>query len=92
MFLYILYLFGQKLKAVEKMEYETLVSEYLDYGRNKFLEISKKRILPDETIFLNISKGYYTPDGERRYQRGVGFPNDKEFVNELIKKLKEISK
>lgn len=73
------------------MEYETIVSEYVDYGRNKFLEISKKKALPDGTIFLNISKGYYTPEREKRYQRGIGFPNEKEVVENLIKKLQAIS-
>ncbi len=72
------------------MEYETIVSEYVDYGRNKFLEISKKKVLPENTIFLNISKGYYTPEGEKRYQRGIGFPNEKEIVESLIKKLQII--
>jgi len=70
------------------MEYKTLVSEYVDYGRNKFLEISKKKVKSDDTVFLNISKGFYTPDGERRYQRGIGFPNEKEVVNNLIDKLR----
>lgn len=74
------------------MEYETIASEYLDYGRNKFLEMSKKKPLPEGEVFLNISKGYYTPEGERRYQKGIGFPNDKEFVKQLIDKLKKISK
>lgn len=73
------------------MEYKTILSEYVDYGRNKFLEISKKKVLPDETIFLNISKGYYTPEGEKRYQRGIGFPDEKEIVENLIKKLEIIS-
>ncbi|MCK4491247.1 MAG: hypothetical protein KAU03_01385 [Candidatus Altiarchaeales archaeon] len=73
------------------MEYETISSESIDYGRNKFLEISKKKAMPDEAIFLNISKGYYTPDGEKRYQKGVGFPNDEEFIGDLIKKIKKVS-
>ncbi len=72
------------------MEYETLASEYLDYGRNKFLELSKKKPLPEGEIFINVSKGYYTPDGERRYQKGIGFPNNREFVDQLIEKLKDI--
>jgi len=72
------------------MEYETIVSEYVDYGRNKFLEISKKKVKPDETIFLNISKGFYTPEGEKRYQRGIGFPNEQEIVNNLIAKLQSV--
>lgn len=73
------------------MEYETIASEYLDYGRNKFLELSKKKALPDGEVFLNMSKGYYTPDGERRYQKGIGFPNDKEFLSKLIEKLNRIA-
>lgn len=73
------------------MEYETISSESIDYGRNKFPEISKKKAMPDEAIFLNISKGYYTPDGEKRYQKGVGFPNDEEFIGDLIKKIKKVS-
>ncbi|MFZ2456336.1 MAG: hypothetical protein WAX07_07655 [Candidatus Altiarchaeia archaeon] len=73
------------------MEYETIVSEYVDYGRNKFLEISKKKVKPDETIFLNISKGFYTPEGEKRYQRGIGFPNEMDIVNNLIEKLQSVA-
>jgi len=72
------------------MEYETLKSDYIEYGTNKFLEISKKRTQPDGTVFLNISKGYYTPNGDRRYQRGIGFPEDREIVNSLIEKLGEL--
>ncbi|MBN2250777.1 MAG: hypothetical protein JW724_01710 [Candidatus Altiarchaeota archaeon] len=73
------------------MEYQTIISEYVDYGRNKFLEVSKKKVKPDETIFLNISKGFYTPEGEKRYQRGIGFPNEKEIVDSLIEKLKNVA-
>lgn len=73
------------------MEYETIASEYLEYGRNKFLELSKKRTLPDGEVFLNLSKGYYTPDGQRRYQKGIGFPNDKEFIAKLIEKLNKLA-
>jgi hypothetical protein len=73
------------------MEYETIVSEYVDYGRNKFLEISKKKVKPDETIFLNISKGFYTPEGDKRYQRGIGFPNEMEIVKNLMEKLLSVA-
>ena len=72
------------------MEYETIASEYVDYGKNKFLEVSKKKVLPDEVEFLNISKGYYTPDGQRRYQNAVGFPLDKELSKSLIEKIRVI--
>jgi hypothetical protein len=73
------------------MEYQTIASEYVDYGRNKFLEISKKKVASDNTVFLNISQGFYTPEGERRYQRGIGFPNEKKVVDHLVEKLKAIA-
>ena len=76
---------------VVTMEYQTIVSEYVDYGRNKFLEVSKKKVKPDETIFLNISKGFYTPEGEKRYQRGIGFPNEMSIVDSLVEKLKSVA-
>ncbi|MBM3308930.1 MAG: hypothetical protein FJY77_01625 [Candidatus Altiarchaeales archaeon] len=72
------------------MEYETIVSEYVDYGKNKFLEVSRKKVLPDEVEFLNISKGYYTPNGQKRYQNAIGFPLDKEIARSLIEKIKMI--
>jgi len=73
------------------MEYETLVSEYVDYGKNKFIEVSRKKVLPDEVEFLNISKGYYTPNGQKRYQNAIGFPLDKEIAKAVIEKLKTIA-
>ncbi len=74
------------------MVYETIVSEYVDYGRNKFIEISKKRVNPEGAVFLNISKGYYTPDGQKRYQRGssIGFPPEGNIVGDLIEKLQTV--
>ncbi len=73
------------------MEYETIKSENIEYRRNKFLEVSRKKALPDENVFMNISKGYYTPEGEKRYQKGVGFPADKEFVQDLIRVIEAVA-
>jgi|GEM_PF-967769 len=72
------------------MEYETIQSEYVEYGRNKFIEISKKKVVSENAVFLNISKGYYTPTGTRRYQRGIGFPPQDDIVEGLITKLQSV--
>ena len=76
------------------MEYKTIRAEYVEYGNNKFLEVSKKKVEAEGdtegNVFLNISKGYYTPEGERRYQRGIGFPDDEEVVGQLIEKMQAI--
>ncbi|ODS39930.1 hypothetical protein BEH94_03670 [Candidatus Altiarchaeales archaeon WOR_SM1_SCG] len=72
------------------MEYKTLEADYVEYGNNKFLEISKKKVEPDGNIFLSILKGYYTLEGEKRYQRGLGIPYDKEIVEQMIEKMRAI--
>jgi len=73
------------------MEYETILSEYVNYGRNKFIEISKKRVVSENAVFLNISKGYYTPEGEKRYHRGIGFPPERAIIDALIEKLTAVA-
>ena len=72
------------------MEYETLFAEYVDYGRNKFIEVSKKRVVSENAIFLNISKGYYTPNGDKRYRGSIGFPPEKQIVVGLLEKLESV--
>ena len=74
------------------MEYETVAVQHVDYGRNKFLEVTRKRIPSESSEFINIAKGYYTTNGERRYQRGIGFPIEDALIEELIEKLRVISK
>ena len=75
------------------MKYETLSEHYVKYGRNKFLEVTLKKIAAEEeTEFINIAKGYYTPEGEKRYQRGIGFPADKDLLSSLADTLSGISK
>ncbi|ODS37214.1 MAG: hypothetical protein A7315_04235 [Candidatus Altiarchaeales archaeon WOR_SM1_79] len=74
------------------MKFETIRSEYVEYG-NKFIEISRKRVEGGDAEnegeeFLNISKGYYTPTGEKRYKGGLGFPVDSELVGQISDKLK----
>ncbi len=69
------------------MEYETLEAEYVEYGRNKFIEIAKKRIVDENAIFINISKGYVAPNGQRRYQKSIGFQPDEDIVTGIIEKL-----
>jgi len=72
------------------MEYETISSEYVDYGNNKFIEVSRKRVLPDGAEFLNLSKGYYAPNGEKRYQKAFGFPIEEAIIKSLIERLQNV--
>ena len=78
---------------MENEKYETITSEYVDYGRNKFIEVAKKRVRSEDSenaVFLNISKGYYRFDGEKRYMGGIGFPPEESIVNGIIEKLQSV--
>jgi len=86
----------------EKVNYETIKSETMDFGRNNFIEISLTRAVADsgENVFISLAKGYYPrelelpPPGEekreKRYKRNFTFPDDPEVREFLIKKLKEL--
>jgi len=56
------------------VEYTTLKSTDIKYGNNNFLEVARKEIEGNE--FISISKGYFLPDGNKRYKSGIGFPDE----------------
>ena len=68
-------------------DYETIKAEEYKYGNN-FIEIARKKV--EGTEFISLSKGFYTQTGEKRYKGGIGFPDDAELKNFLVKNLQEI--
>ena len=76
----------------EKLEFETVKAEKIDFGRDNFLEVARKRaITPEGTNeFISVSRGYYLPDKSERFKRSLTIPDDpkiKDFVAEKIKSL-----
>ena len=49
------------------VEFETIKAKEVKFGRNNFIEISKKKAVTDrgEIEFIAISRGFYLPDGEK---------------------------
>ena len=71
----------------ERPEYETLKVEEYKYGNN-FIEVARKKV--DEAEFISLSKGYYNKAGEKRYKSGIGFPDEKEIRDFLVKNISGI--
>ena len=72
------------------VEFKTLKSREVKFGRNSFIEISKRKVLTPvgENEFLAISRGYYLPDETKRWRASIALPNEKdkrEKIAELIK-------
>lgn len=71
-------------------EFETVKSEEVKFGKNSFIEISKKKVKTPvgENEFIALSRGYYLPDNSKRFRASIALPNEKdkrEKIAELIK-------
>ncbi len=74
------------------VEFVTIRAEKIDFGRNNFLEVARKRATTAEgsNEFISVSRGYYLPDKTERFKRSLTIPDDagiKNFVAEKIKTL-----
>ena len=71
-------------------EWKTLNQETVDIGGNNFLEINVKQPPEGENVYIGISKGWTTEDGQKRYKTNILFSKDKK--DDVIKALSEIDK
>ncbi len=77
-----------------EVEFETVVSEDVNFGTNNFLEVARKKAITDdsENEFISISRGFFTPkEEEKRFRKSIAFPVDPEVVDAVIAALKKVS-
>ncbi len=74
------------------VEFETLETEDVKFGNNKFLEVARKKAkTPEgETEFISISKGFVLPTGNKRFKNALGFEANKNIIDGLINALQKI--
>ena len=53
------------------VQFETIKSEKVNFGRNNFLEVARKRAKTSDGTneFISVSRGYYLPDKSERFKR-----------------------
>lgn len=71
-------------------EWTTLKNEHMEAGGNNFIEVSLKQPPEGDNLFIGISKGWITEDGQKRYKSNILFTKDKkkQFI-ELMEKVCE---
>jgi hypothetical protein len=74
------------------VEFETIKSEKVNFGKNNFLEVARKKAITDEgeNEFISVSRGYFLDDGSERFKRSLTIPDDmniKKFIAEKIVEL-----
>jgi hypothetical protein len=84
--------YGERERREAEVEFETIHAEKIDFGRNNFLEIARKRAktASGTNEFISVSRGYYLPDKTERFKRSLTIPDDPEiraFVAEKIRSL-----
>jgi hypothetical protein len=74
------------------VDYETIESKEVSFGKNNFIEIAKKRAISEggENEFISISRGYYLDDGSKRWKASVALPQEKEKRDEIADFLKQL--
>ena len=74
------------------VEYETVKAKEVKFGKNSFIEISKRRVKTPigDNEFIAISRGYYLSDKTKRWRASIALPNEKnkrEKIAEFIKSI-----
>jgi hypothetical protein len=74
------------------VQFETVSAEEIKFGKNNFLEIARKKASSEQgdNEFISISRGFFLPDGTKRFKRSIAIPDDKdirEFVSQKVSEL-----
>ena len=80
------------MEVITMVEFQTVKAEEVKFGKNNFLEIARKKAVTDEgdNEFISLSRGFYLPDGSKRFKRNIAIPDDpqiREFVAKHIKDM-----
>ncbi|MBM4237511.1 MAG: hypothetical protein FJ151_03390 [Euryarchaeota archaeon] len=75
--------------AGKKVEFVTISSEKIPFGRNNFIEVARKKAITDdgENEFISVSRGYYLPDGSERFKKSLTIPDDPEIKAFVVQKI-----
>ena len=76
------------------VSFETIKAKELKFGDNKFVEVARKKAITEEgeTVFISVSRGFITQNGDKRYRKSFTVPLDDSVIDFVVHKLKEVSK
>jgi len=74
------------------VEFQTMKAEEVKFGKNNFLEIARKKAVTEEgeNEFISLSRGFYLPDGSKRFKRNIAIPDDAQIREFVAKQIKEL--
>lgn len=71
--------------------FETVKAEEIKFGRNNFLEVARKKATTDqgENEFIAISRGFFLPDGTKKFKRSIAIPDEQEIKDFIARNIAE---
>lgn len=75
------------------VEFEVIEERLIPFGKNNFIEVSRKRALfsRGEAEFISIARGFFTQDDQKRYRNSVTLPLDSEVLMDLVEAVKGVA-
>ncbi|HIH13932.1 MAG TPA: hypothetical protein HA224_01625 [Nanoarchaeota archaeon] len=73
-------------------EFKTIKAEEIKFGRNSFIEVARKIAVTEEgeNEFVGISKGFFQPDGEKRFRDSLSLPKEPDILAQIAKAIENI--
>ena len=84
--------FEERGRRNDGVRFETIRAEKVNFGRNNFLEVARKRATTSEgtSEFISVSRGYYLPDKSERFKRSLTIPDDPEVRGFIADKVRSL--
>jgi hypothetical protein len=76
------------------VDFETIESDEKKFGTNNFIEVALKKAIAEdsENTFVSVSRGFVDMQGNRRYKKSIAIPMNKDLIEFVAKKIKEMGK
>ena len=74
------------------VEFQTVKAEEVKFGKNNFLEIARKKAIVEdgENEFIAVSRGFFLPDGAKKFKKSLAIPDEKAIKEFVSKKIMEV--
>ena len=75
------------------VEFQTVKAEEVKFGKNNFLEVARKKAVVEsgeDNEFIAISRGFFLPDGTKRFKKSLAIPDEKSIREFVSKKIADI--
>lgn len=74
------------------VEFEVISAKEVKFGKNNFIEVARKKAkgVEGEREFISLSRGFYLPDGTKKWKSSVTIPDEGEKRKEIADLLQSM--